>query len=102
LAPCDFYLFCYIKGRLAGASFEEPNQLLRAIDATLRSIEDARLERVFQEWMNRLAECCVAVGGSIEGTSKGLKMIQVLLDQFPDVTCAPDILYFLVAILPSR
>jgi hypothetical protein len=28
LTPCDFYLFGYIKGRLADASFQEPDQLL--------------------------------------------------------------------------
>jgi hypothetical protein len=38
LAPCDFYLFWYIKGRLAGASFEEPDSPLLAIDAIFQSI----------------------------------------------------------------
>jgi hypothetical protein len=38
-----------IKGRLAGASFEERDQLLQAIDAIFQSIEEATLERVFQE-----------------------------------------------------
>jgi hypothetical protein len=33
LAPCDFYIFGYIKRRLACVSFEEPDQLLPAIDA---------------------------------------------------------------------
>jgi histone-lysine N-methyltransferase SETMAR len=68
LAPCDFYRFGYIKGRLTGASPEEPDQLLQAIDAVLPSIENATLERVFQEWMDRLAQCCVAVGGLREDT----------------------------------
>jgi hypothetical protein len=49
LAPCDFYLFGYIKGRLAGASFEEPHQLLQAIDATFQSIEKATLEKRVSE-----------------------------------------------------
>jgi hypothetical protein len=31
LAPCDFYLFGYIKGRPACASFEGPDQSLQAI-----------------------------------------------------------------------
>jgi hypothetical protein len=68
LAPCDFCLFGYIKGRLAGISFEEPDQPLHAIDVIFQSIEKATLERVFQEWMDRLAQCCVAVGGLVEGT----------------------------------
>jgi hypothetical protein len=39
LAPCDFYLFGNIKIRLTGASFEEPDQLLQAIDAIFQSIK---------------------------------------------------------------
>jgi transposase len=68
LALCDFCLFGYIKGRLAGASFQRPDQLLQAIDAIFQSIEKATLKRVFQEWMDRLAQCYVAVGGFVEGT----------------------------------
>jgi hypothetical protein len=60
--------FWYIKGRLAGASFEEPDQLLQAIDVIFQSLENATLEHVFQEWMDRLAQCCVAVNGLIEWT----------------------------------
>jgi hypothetical protein len=41
--------FGYIKGRLADASFEEPNQPLYATDAIFQSIEKATLDRVFQE-----------------------------------------------------
>jgi hypothetical protein len=66
LAPWDFCFFRYIKGRIAGASFEEPGQLLQATDAIFQSIEKATLERVFQEWMNILAQCCIAVGALVE------------------------------------
>jgi hypothetical protein len=51
---------------LAGASFEEPDQPLQAIDAIFQSLEDAPLERVFQGWMDRLEQCCVAVGVLVE------------------------------------
>jgi hypothetical protein len=47
VAPCDFYLFGYVKGMLAGVSVEEPDQLLQAIDAIFQSMEKATLERVF-------------------------------------------------------
>jgi hypothetical protein len=33
-----------------------------------QSIGEARLKRVFHKWMDRLAQCYVAVGGSVEGT----------------------------------
>jgi hypothetical protein len=68
LAPCDFCLFGYIKARLVDASFEEPHQLLQVIDAIFQSIENVTLECVFQEWMDRLAQCCVVVGSLVEGT----------------------------------
>jgi hypothetical protein len=49
-------LFGYIKGRLAGASFEDPDQLLQAIDAIFQSVEKATLERLFRsgwtDWRN--------------------------------------------------
>jgi histone-lysine N-methyltransferase SETMAR len=54
LAPCEFYLFRYIKSRLAGASFKDPDQLLQAIDVIFQSVEKATLERVFRERMDRL------------------------------------------------
>jgi histone-lysine N-methyltransferase SETMAR len=56
LAPCDFYLFGYIKGRLADASFEEPDQLLQAIDGILQSIEKPHWNGCFKsgwtDWRN--------------------------------------------------
>jgi hypothetical protein len=39
LAQYHFYVFGYIKGRLAGVSFEEPDQPLQAIDAIFQSID---------------------------------------------------------------
>jgi hypothetical protein len=41
---------------------------LQAIDAIFQSIEKNTLERLFQEWMDRLAQCCMAVSGFAEGT----------------------------------
>jgi hypothetical protein len=57
----------YIKGKLAAASLKKPGQPWQAIGAISRSIEEAILERVFQERMHRLAQCCVAIGGLVEG-----------------------------------
>jgi hypothetical protein len=59
--------FEYTKGRLTDASFQERDQPLHAIDAIFQSIEEATLERVFSDWMDRLAQCCMAVAGSVEG-----------------------------------
>jgi hypothetical protein len=38
---------------------------LQAIDAIFQSLEEATSERVVQEWMDRLTQCCVAVGGLV-------------------------------------
>jgi hypothetical protein len=38
LAPCDFYLFCYIKQVLAGREFAERKKLLEAVMAILDAI----------------------------------------------------------------
>jgi hypothetical protein len=43
---------------------------LHTIDAIFQSTEKATLERVFQEQTDRLAPCCVAAGGFVEGTEK--------------------------------
>jgi hypothetical protein len=58
----EAFVFGHIKGRLTCPSFEEPNQPLQAIDAIFQSIEEAILERVSPEWMDRLEQCCVTVG----------------------------------------
>jgi hypothetical protein len=50
------------------ASFEEPDQLLLVVDVIFQFIEKATLERVFQEWMDRLAQCRMVIGGLVEGT----------------------------------
>jgi hypothetical protein len=56
LAPCNLHLFGCIKGRLAGPSFEEPDQLLQAIDAVFRSIEKPHWNACFRsgwtDWRN--------------------------------------------------
>jgi hypothetical protein len=46
---------------------------LQAIDAIFQSIEEVTLERVFREWLDRLAQWCVAVRGLVEGMKKSLR-----------------------------
>jgi hypothetical protein len=38
-APSDFYLFGYVKRRLAGLSFENGDHLLAAVEGVLEGIE---------------------------------------------------------------
>jgi hypothetical protein len=43
LAPSDFYLFGYVKRRLARLSFEDADQLLAAVERVLEGIEKVTL-----------------------------------------------------------
>jgi hypothetical protein len=56
LAPCDFYLFDYIKRLLAGREFADRSELLQVVMTILNSIEKVTLEEVFLTWMRRLAK----------------------------------------------
>jgi hypothetical protein len=62
LAPSDFYLFGDVKGRLAGLSFEDADQLLAAVQGVLGGIEKVTLQAIFLEWMDRLRECIATNG----------------------------------------
>jgi hypothetical protein len=68
LAPCDSFLFGYIKDRLKGQSFDDGKELLRAIDVIFQSIEKETLESVFENWEERLDECVKAKGALVRDT----------------------------------
>jgi hypothetical protein len=55
--PSDFWIFGYLKGVLQGSSFNEPDELLSAIQAILTGIDRKTLDTLFQEWMIRLQKC---------------------------------------------
>jgi histone-lysine N-methyltransferase SETMAR len=66
LAPCDFFLFGYIKGKLSGASFSTTDELANAIREVILGIPGDMILRVFQEWMARLQACCDCGGNYVE------------------------------------
>jgi hypothetical protein len=57
LAPSDFSLFGYLKGYLAGHSFERADRLFGAVQGILEGIEEVTLQAVFLDWMERLGKC---------------------------------------------
>jgi histone-lysine N-methyltransferase SETMAR len=57
LAPCDFFLFGYVKERLNGCSFESADELFQAVEEVIRGIPPEMLAAVFDEWLSRLATC---------------------------------------------
>jgi hypothetical protein len=54
LAPSDFFLFGYVKGKLMGYRVETPSELLVRIRVILAEIPREILNAVFLEWMERL------------------------------------------------
>jgi histone-lysine N-methyltransferase SETMAR len=57
LAPSDFFLFGYAKGKLMRYRVETPSKLLVHIRVTLAEIPRETLNAVFLEWMERLQKC---------------------------------------------
>jgi histone-lysine N-methyltransferase SETMAR len=62
LAPSNFYLFGYVKRRLAGLSFQDADHLLVAVEGVLKGIGKMMLQAVFLEWMDRLRKFIAADG----------------------------------------
>ena len=56
LAPCDFFLFGYIKTKLIGSEFATKDEALEKINAILKEIPKETLISTFYEWMRRLEE----------------------------------------------
>jgi hypothetical protein len=54
LALSDFWRFWHIKTALAGAKFDEPEQLLNAVTEFLNTISVEELKAVFDEWVERV------------------------------------------------
>lgn len=56
IAVSKFYLFDYLKGRLAGLKFESPNELFGCINEILKKIPKETLINVFLEWEKRFKQ----------------------------------------------
>jgi hypothetical protein len=52
LAPLDFFLFGYVKGKLMGYRDETPSEFLVRIRVILAEIPRDTLNAVFLEWMD--------------------------------------------------
>jgi hypothetical protein len=51
LAPSDFFLFSYVKGKLMGYRAETPSELLVRIRVIVADIPRDTLNAVFLEWL---------------------------------------------------
>ena len=57
LAPCDFFLFGYLKNLLEGRNFESDEGLLQEVQSVLKTIPQATFQRTYNEWVQRLHRC---------------------------------------------
>lgn len=65
LAPSDFFLFGYIKNKLEGSKFEDPEELLLEIKRIISQISIDVLDKVFREWILRCQKVRAQKGGYI-------------------------------------
>jgi histone-lysine N-methyltransferase SETMAR len=66
LAPCDFFLFGHVKGRLNGCSFATPDEIFAAVQEVINEIPPDVFARVFEEWLARLRTCRDSGGEYVE------------------------------------
>ena len=62
LAPCDFFLFGYLKNKIQGRHFRDENEIRSAITELFDEIQQTTLEDVFVRWKERL-ESVIENGG---------------------------------------
>ena len=66
LAPCDFYLFPYLKKQLAGRRFDTAGALGSAIFQCLNHLTENDFKQAFLQWIDRLKRCVQAKGEYFE------------------------------------
>jgi histone-lysine N-methyltransferase SETMAR len=66
LAPLNFFLFSYVKGKVMGYRTETPSELLVPIPVILAEISQEVLNAVFLEWMELLQKCVQVDGEYVE------------------------------------
>jgi histone-lysine N-methyltransferase SETMAR len=62
LAPCNFFLFGYLKSQLKGKTFFDENSLKTEVERILREIPMTLLCSVMEEWIHRLNQCIESAG----------------------------------------
>jgi hypothetical protein len=57
LAPSDFFLFGHLKSRMIGGEFDSPEDWIRWIRVAFLRMSKDTIERVFDEWIDRVERC---------------------------------------------
>jgi hypothetical protein len=66
LAPCDFFLFGYVKGKLVGKQYEMPEDFVSEVRTIIEYIRPDVLKNVFESWKGRLPDCWNSDGEYVE------------------------------------
>jgi histone-lysine N-methyltransferase SETMAR len=66
LAPCDFFLFGYVMGKLMGKQYETPEDLVSEVTNIIEGIRPQVLKSVFESWKGRLLDCWNSSGKYVE------------------------------------
>jgi hypothetical protein len=57
LAPCDFFLFGYVKGKLVGKQYKTPEDLVSEVRNSIEGIRPDVRKSFFESWKGRLLDC---------------------------------------------
>jgi [histone H3]-lysine36 N-dimethyltransferase SETMAR len=57
LAPCDFFLFPYLKRQLRGKRFPDENAAVEAMKGVLEEVPKIEFQNCFQSWFERMEDC---------------------------------------------
>jgi hypothetical protein len=57
LAPCDFFVFGSVKGKLMGKQYETPEDLVSEVRKSIESIRPNVLKNIIESWKRRLLDC---------------------------------------------
>jgi hypothetical protein len=63
MAPSDFFLFPLVKKRLDQFEYDDLDDLLQAITEIVSTLQADNLDRVFQEWVDRVRLVAQRDGG---------------------------------------
>jgi hypothetical protein len=66
LAPCKFFLFGYIKGKVVGKQYETLEDLVSKVKNIIEDIRPDVLKSVFESWKGRLLDCWNSSGEYME------------------------------------
>ena len=66
LAPCDFFVFPFIKWKLRGLRFDTPDLAVEAFLEHIRAIPQTEWANMFHKWFQRMEKCIDNAGEYFE------------------------------------